>query len=96
MHIYLTAILKSKPGNASVLKDYLKELVIASRKEEACLQYDLHQLTEDENIFIFHEIWADQKGLDLHNSQVHLQHFAQQAGEILDGPVVIYKTDKVS
>ena len=69
MKVYLIAIVKAKPEQADVLKKVLQQMVIDSRKEEACLQYDLLQSSEDKNTFIFNEIWASQAGLDAHNEQ---------------------------
>ena len=96
MKIYLTAILKAKPGKVSILKSILQQMVIASRKEEDCLQYDLFQSNEDENVFIFNEIWANQKGLDHHNDQPHLVNFQKASDSILNEPVIIYKSQKIS
>ncbi|WP_345209994.1 putative quinol monooxygenase [Mucilaginibacter gynuensis] len=96
MSIYLTALVKCKPGTTAQMKGYLQQLVAASTQEAACLQYELYQSTEDETQFIFHETWADQPGLDLHNGQPHLQTFKQQIADIIDGTVTVYKTDRAA
>jgi len=96
MSIYLTALVKSKSGKAEELKAVLQQLVIDSRKETACLQYDLHQSVTDADLFIFHEEWASESGLQLHNTQPHISRFIQASKEITDGPVTIHKTQKVS
>lgn len=95
MSIYLTAIIKSTAGNAELLKTYLLELVSHSTQEKACLQYDLHQSAADENLFIFHEEWASQNDLDFHNVQPYLKAFGEESAAILDGSVLIYKTEKL-
>lgn len=92
MSIYLTAILEAKSGSADQLRSLLEILTEASRKEEACIQYDLHESTEKPGLFIFHEEWADQKGLDLHNIQPHIKEFQAAAKDILAGDVVLHKT----
>ena len=96
MIVYLTAMVKSSAGNSELLKSYLLELVQHSTKEKACLQYDLHQSSEDENLFIFQEAWASQADLDFHNSQPYLKAFGEKAATILDGGITIYKTKKIS
>lgn len=96
MNINLTAIIKSRQGKAETLEVLLHDLVSNSRKEEACIKYELHQSTEDENLFIFHEIWKDQQGLDQHDQQPHLIAFGKAAADLLAGPVVIYKTKVIS
>ncbi|MGN8072091.1 putative quinol monooxygenase [Mucilaginibacter sp. SG564] len=94
MSIYLTALIKSKPGQAEALKKHLLELVSHSTQEAACLQYDLHQ-ADDENTFIFHEEWADAAGLDLHNTQPHIQQFINNTAHLRNGDIIIYKTQPV-
>lgn len=96
MNINLTAIIKSTEGNAEAMKVLLLQLLADSRKEAACIQYDLHQDQENKNIFIFHEIWESQAGLDLHNSQPHIARFVTDSASIIDGPAAIHKTEKVA
>jgi quinol monooxygenase YgiN len=94
MSIYLTAIIKSKPGQAEPLKVLLLDLVAASKKEAACIQYDLHQSEDD--VFIFHEEWASKEGLELHNSQPHLVEFGERAKNIAAGRTIVYQTKKLA
>lgn len=95
MKIYLTALVKCKPGYTEELKDYLQQLVAGSTQEEACLQYELYQSTDDDTQFIFHETWASKEGLDQHNQRPHIKTFVAQASPILDGALTIYKTNRV-
>ncbi|TCD27839.1 antibiotic biosynthesis monooxygenase [Pedobacter psychrodurus] len=94
MSIYLTAIVKSKKETVAALRNVLLDMVVNSRKEEACIQYDLHEAAED-NTFIFQEEWKDQAGLDLHNQQPYILAFVVQADTLADD-VVIYKTEKLA
>jgi quinol monooxygenase YgiN len=96
MSIYLTALVKSQPGKAEQMKALLLELVAGSKTEAACLQYDLHQSLDDENLFIFHEEWANDAGLQQHNSQPHIQKFIAASGNVLDGEIIIHKTQKIA
>lgn len=96
MAIYLTVLLKSKPESIEAFKSLLLDLVPNSKKEAACLQYDLHQSDKEPTTFIFHEIWEDQAGLDLHNQQPYLQSFFENAKLYLQEAPIIYKTNKLS
>ena len=96
MSIFLTALVKSKPGKAEEMKAVLQQLVIDSRKETACLQYDLHQSVSDAELFIFHEEWVSESGLQLHNTQPHISGFVQASKDIIYGGVTLHKTEKVS
>ena len=96
MAINLTVILKSKTESIEILKSLLLDLVQNSNKETACLQYDLHQSDKEPNTFIFHEVWENQDGLDLHNQQSYLQTFFENAKLYLQEAPIIYKTNKLT
>ncbi len=95
MEINLTVIIKSKSKNREEVKAILENLVENSRKEVACLQYDLHQNIDDSNIFIFHEAWKNKEGLDLHNQKPYLLKFTQIAESLLQEKVIIHSTSKI-
>lgn len=95
MKINLTAIIKSKPESREEVKVLLLNMVENSKKEKACLQYDLHQNQEDDAVFIFHEIWENEAGLELHNTQPYIQKFIRESGNLISEPILIYKTDKI-
>ncbi|MCZ4243024.1 putative quinol monooxygenase [Pedobacter punctiformis] len=94
MSIYLTVTIKGKTEKTEALKSLLLDMVVNSRKETACLQYDLHHEVE-ENIFIFHEEWADQAGLDAHNEQSYIKAFVEKSKDLADD-IVIYSTKKLA
>ena len=95
MEINLTVIIKSKPEHREEVKMILKNLVENSRKETACLQYDLHQNIADPNVFIFHEIWKNKEGLELHNEQQYIKQFSQTAELFLEEKPIFYFTSKL-
>lgn len=92
MKIYLTAIIKIKPEYFNDVKSILENMVIQTRKETACLHYDLHQSIEDKNVFVFYEIWRDQLGLERHNNQPYLKEFGDIVKEKLQELPQIIKT----
>ncbi|WP_228238606.1 putative quinol monooxygenase [Allomuricauda sp. M10] len=95
MKIYVVALITSKPEFVAEVKNALVELMQETHKEEACIQYDLHQDKEDETRFIFYEIWKDQAGLTKHNGQPHIKKFQAFAnGKLQETPLVI-KADRV-
>ncbi|MCF2447730.1 antibiotic biosynthesis monooxygenase [Dyadobacter sp. CY345] len=95
MSIYLTAFVKSKPGKSEDLKVQLLNLVANSTKEAACIQYDLHQSNEEPDVFIFHEEWESQAGLDVHNASPYISDFITLAPDLIEGNISIYKTSKI-
>lgn len=95
MRIYLTAVIKSKPEHVTEVKAILQDMVVQSRKEPACLQYILHQGTDDANVFVFHEIWENKAGLEAHNAQPYLQNFGSKVPTLLLEPPTLYFTDLI-
>jgi quinol monooxygenase YgiN len=87
--ISITAIIKSKQENIEEVKNLVQNLVIQTRKEDACIRYDLHTT---ENVFIIWEEWKDQAGLDIHNNQPYLQDFIKQSENLVATPILVYKT----
>ncbi len=90
--ISITAIFKSKPENLIEVQNMLTHLVSETRKETACIRYDLHT---SENVFILWEEWKDQVGLDLHNDQPYLQEFIQKVESLVSTPIQVYKTAQI-
>lgn len=95
MAISITAIFKSKPGLSIELKKLFEPLVAATRQEKACIQYDLHQSTDDENNLIMIEQWADEQGFEQHLQASHFISFAAQVQSLLAEPLTIYKSVKI-
>ncbi len=95
MKIYLTAILKSKPEFLPEVKSTLQNMVVHSKKETACIQYDLHQSLEDQNVFTFYEIWENEEELAQHNEQPYIKAFGNLVTEKLQEKPLIYITQKI-
>lgn len=90
--ISITAILKSKQENIEQIKNLLNHLVTETRKEAACVRYDLHNT---ENVFIIWEEWKDQPGLDIHNNQPYLLDFIAKSESLVAAPIQVYKTAQI-
>lgn len=90
--ISITAIIKSKKETIEVVKEMVHSLVTNTRKEVACIRYDLHY---SENVFIIWEEWTDQAGLDIHDSQPYLIDFIADTETLLASPIQVYKTTPV-
>ncbi len=95
MPVNLTVIIKSKPESIAAMKLLLEDLVQNSRKEAACIQYDLHQDSSVPTVFIFHEVWKDKKGLEDHNQQSYIRSFVENSQALLLEPTIIYSTNKL-
>lgn len=95
MKLYLIAIIKSKPEFQTEVQVMSENLVVQSNQESACIQYDLHQSTSDNNVFVFYEIWESQAGLDFHNAQAYIKAFVEVIPQKLQEAPTIYITKKI-
>jgi quinol monooxygenase YgiN len=95
MSIYLTAIIKAKTEFTGEVKDTLERMAAETRKEPACVIYDLHQAIDDESVFVFYEIWENQAGLDNHNQQPYIKEFVSRADNLLREMPTLYPMRKV-
>jgi len=60
------AIMKAQPGKESELKQVLAESLVPSHPEDACIEYRLHQDSNNSAIFFLYENW---KSKELHQQQ---------------------------
>lgn len=93
MKIYLTAIIKAKEEYRDEVLEVLQNMATETRKEEANELYSLHQGIEDNNQFVFYEIWKSKESLELHNEQPYIQDFGALVEEKLQEKPQIYLTE---
>lgn len=60
-----------------------QKLAAASREEEGCLNYRLHEDTEQRNHFVFVEEWESQEILGAHAKTPHIAEFMREAPSFL-------------
>lgn len=87
--ISVIAFLYIKPGTESRFKEELAKVIAATRKEEACINYDFHQLADDPTRFVAYENWTSRAGLDQHAKSDHIQTFRKNCAEIFAQPTEI-------
>ena len=61
------------------LRQAIEEAVGPTRSEEGCINYDLHQGTEDPSEFLLYENWRSKADLDAH---LELPHIATLLGKL--------------
>ena len=68
----LIVTMRAREGQQLLLEAELRALVGPSRKEDGCLQYDLHRGSDHPGMFLFHEVWASR---DHHVAHTRTPHF---------------------
>jgi quinol monooxygenase YgiN len=94
--ITVVATFHAKPGKEAELKNALIGLVAPTRKENGCINYDLHTLPEDPAKFLFHENWTTKAALDAHLANTHIQALLPRVGELCVAPPEIKIWEKIA
>jgi quinol monooxygenase YgiN len=69
--ITLVVMLRAKEGQQLLLEAELRALVGPTRKEEGCLQYDLHAAADHPGSYLLHEVWASREDHGAHTRTPH-------------------------
>lgn len=95
MNIYLSAVIQIRENYIMDAIELLKKLVIETRKENGCIQYDLFEDNRNKGVFFIHEIWESKE--DLHNHQVsdHMMVFRDGIASFLEKPNITYVGNKL-
>ncbi len=80
------AQMKAKPAQEAAVRKELSSLVEPSRKDAGCLNYDLHESSENPALFMFHENWTSKAHLDAHLAKPELQAVLARVGPMLAEP----------
>lgn len=63
------------PEHTQALKPAMLENAANSVKEEGCLQFDVIQSQDDENSFLFYEVYTDADALASHRETPHFNKY---------------------
>ena len=67
----LIVTLRAKDGQHLLLEAELRALIGPTRKEEGCLQYDLHRGADHPGTYLFHEVWESREHHVAHTRTPH-------------------------
>jgi quinol monooxygenase YgiN len=81
--------IKARPGKEAQTREELLKLLAPTRKEQGCLNYDMHESPDDKALFLFHENWASKQDLDRHLQAPHLKAWREAARELLAEPLAL-------
>jgi quinol monooxygenase YgiN len=69
--VTLIVLLRARTGHEPFLEAELRALVAPTRKEEGCLQYDLHRAADGAGAFLLHEVWESREHHTAHTKTDH-------------------------
>ncbi|VFQ44810.1 putative quinol monooxygenase [Desulfoluna butyratoxydans] len=73
--LIIVARIEAKSEQIGLVKGELLKLLVPTRKEEGCLQYDLHQDNENPAVFLFYERWESRELWQVHMNSAHLAEY---------------------
>ncbi|MDD5138829.1 MAG: putative quinol monooxygenase [Verrucomicrobiales bacterium] len=80
--VTVVATFQARPGKEIELRNVLVGLVAPTRREEGCINYDLHVSPEDPAKFLFHENWTGKAALDVHLKSPHIAALLPRVDEL--------------
>ncbi len=89
------AQIKAKPGKELEVRGELLSLIVPSRKDAGCVNYDLHQALDNPALFMFHENWASKTHLEQHLQKPDLQAALARVGQLVAEPPQITLWEKI-
>jgi len=69
--VTIVVLLRPRAGHEPFLEAELRALVSPTRKEDGCLQYDLHRAADGSGSFLLHEVWESKEHHAAHTKTDH-------------------------
>jgi quinol monooxygenase YgiN len=82
--IRLLAFLEAKEGKESELERILLDLIPPTLNEPGNIAYVPHKSTENPRVFMFDELWIDEKALEEHFQQPHMINLIEKLNPLLE------------
>ena len=92
----VVAKVRAKHGSEEQVLAELQKLVTETRKENGCLNYDLHRSQTEPAVFMFYENWTDRAALDAHAASPHMKAWGAKQPDMLAHGVEVNLFDMVS
>lgn len=70
--VTLTVMLRAREGQESLLEAELRAMVAPTRREEGCINYELHRGVDAPGTLLLHEVWASREH---HQAHMETPHF---------------------
>lgn len=95
-HLSVVAEIEAKPEHVDRVRQELFKMTEATRQEDGCVQYDLHESTTQPGQFWFYENWTTEAALDAHGRAPHIDAFRAIRDELLAKPVRVVRCKRIA
>jgi quinol monooxygenase YgiN len=93
--VALVVLFRAAPGRIDDLRSALLDLTVATRAEDGCVLYDLHEDVNDPDVLAFYEIWASPAAHAAHDATQHVQATVARFGDLLAEPPRVNRLRRV-
>jgi quinol monooxygenase YgiN len=93
--IRLLAFLEAKKGKESELERILLDLIHPTIKEDGNIAYVPHKSLENPLIFMFDEIWENEKAIEEHFNQPNMINIKEKLNPLLERPIEINRYHEI-
>ncbi len=86
--LIVVAKVLAKKDSIDAVKTELLKLIDPTRKEDGCIEYNLHQDNENPAVFVFCEIWESSACLEKHMNSEHFKNYVNTVATLIEEKVV--------
>lgn len=84
----VVAKLTAKKESVENVKKELLKLITPTRDEAGCIEYILHQDSDNPAVFIFYETWESSDCLEKHMNSDHFTSYISAVGSMIEEKIV--------
>jgi len=86
--VTVVAKVVAKKGSVESVRSELLKLIVPTRKENGCIEYNLHQDNQEPALFIFYETWESPAALEKHLSSNHFKAYINAVDGLIEEKAV--------
>ena len=80
---------RALPGMADAYERRMLADLEATRAETGALQFHIHRVRSDPNLFVIYEVWRDIEALRRHFETPYVQQFVADSAKYIDGEMEV-------
>jgi quinol monooxygenase YgiN len=91
----VVCILEANPNQENELKEALQKVASASRNEDTCIEYRLHQDKNHPTKFVLYENWTNQEDHQKQFQKPYILELGQKLEGLLASPVLAFFAEEI-
>jgi quinol monooxygenase YgiN len=96
MDMFIFGRFHARPGSEAKVAKTLIDVVAPTSAEPGCISINAFRSTEDPQLFFIHTHWKDAQAFERHITLPHTVHFVECMTPLIDNPLELSRTEKIS